>query len=288
MTSVPPSDQQLAKVRWPLKSAVLGKDSGGWRSTGAGEGMEMATVREYTIGDDPRRINWTATARTGSLHVVVPIAERSLSTVVAVDTSGSMATGSFRTKIDTALEAVDTVSKLASRHSDRFELLVVGETVRRTPIRQGKSALKNAETLLETVVASGEGKFSESILRSLRGRPGLLIAVSDWRLDSDREALRLCSELVETIAIRVMDPTELELPNAGLITLQNPESGQQMLLDTGDPSVRERFSLAARELDADYRSKSRGCRLVIDVSTSGAHGGTQVLEQLLQNKRSRR
>ncbi len=288
MTRVPPSDQQLAKVRWPLRSAVSGKESGGWRSTGVGEGMEMATVREYTIGDDPRRINWTATARTGSLHVVVPIAERSLSSVVAVDTTGSMATGSVRTKIETALEVVDTVSKVACRHSDRFELLVAGDSIRRTPIRQGKSALKNAQSILETVVASGEGRFSESILQSLRNRPGLLIAVSDWRLDSDREALKRCSELVETIAIRVVDPTERDLPNAGLITLQNPETGRQMLLDTGDPKVRELFSEAARDLDADFRSKSRLCRMVIEITTAGDHGGAQVLDQLLLNTRRRR
>ena len=268
--------------------AVFGKDSGGWRSTGGGEGMEMATVREYAIGDDPRRINWTATARTGLLHVVVPIAERSLSTLVAIDTTGSMSTGSYRSKIDIALEVADTVSRVASRHSDRFELLVAGDTIRRTPIRQGKGALKYAQAILETVVASGEGRFSESIMRSIHSRPGLLIAISDWRLAADRESLRRCSELVETIAIRVIDPTERELPHSGLITLQNPETGKQILLDTGDHSVRELFSSAARNLDEDFLNKARGCRMIIDVTTSDVHGGIQVLEQLLQNNRRRR
>lgn len=288
MTRVPPSDRQLAKVRWPLRNAVVGKDAGGWRSTGAGEGMELATVREYANGDDPRRINWTATARTGTLHVVVPIAERSLFTVVAVDTTGSMATGSSRSKIDLALEAVDTVARVASRHSDRFELLAVGGTVRRTPTRQGRSALKNAQAILETTVAAGEGQFAESILNSLRGRPGLLIAVSDWRLPGDRLALRQCSELVETIAIRVVDPAERSLPAVGLVTAQNPETGQQMLLDTGDGKLRKLFAAAARELDDDFKLMSSGCRISIEISTSGDHGGTQVLEQLLQNTRRRR
>jgi len=288
VTRVPPSDRQLAKVRWPLRNAVVGKDAGGWRSTGAGEGMELATVREYANGDDPRRINWTATARTGTLHVVVPIAERSLFTVVAVDTTGSMATGSSRSKIDLALEAVDTVARVASRHSDRFELLAVGGTVRRTPTRQGRSALKNAQAILETTVAAGEGQFAESILNSLRGRPGLLIAVSDWRLPGDRLALRQCSELVETIAIRVVDPAERSLPAVGLVTAQNPETGQQMLLDTGDGKLRKLFAAAARELDDDFKLMSSGCRISIEISTSGDHGGTQVLEQLLQNTRRRR
>lgn len=288
MSRVPPSDRQLAKVRWPLRNAVVGKDAGGWRSTGAGEGMELATVREYANGDDPRRINWTATARTGTLHVVVPIAERSLFTVVAVDTTGSMATGSTRSKIDLALEAVDTVARVASRHSDRFELLAVGETVRRTPTRQGRSALKNAQAILGTVVAAGEGRFADAMLNSLRGRPGLLIAVSDWRLPADRQALRQCSELVETIAIRVVDPAERLLPAIGLVTVQNPETGQQMLLDTSDGKLRERFAAAARELDDEFKLMSSGCRIVIEVSTSGDHGGAQVLEQLLQSTRRRR
>lgn len=283
-----PSDRHLARVRWPLRRAVVGKDPGGWRSVGGGEGMELATVREYSNGDDPRRINWTATARTGSLHVVVPVAERSLTTLLALDATGSMSTGTHRSKFEVACEAVDTLTRIATRYSDRFDFVTVNDEVRRVPVKQGRRALLATQDALVATEPRGSEKFAEVLLRAMRSRPGLLIAVSDWRDPDDRAALRHCSALTDMVVVRVVDPAERELPRVGLLTVVDPETGRQMLLDTRDDKLQRIFSEKAAELEADFAAATGACPTVLEVSTDADHGGFQVVQQLLRTTRRRR
>lgn len=286
MNRVGPSDRQLSRVRWPLRNAVIGSDPGTWRAVGAGQGMELATVRDYVTGDDPRRINWTATARTGTLQVVVPVAERALTTLIAIDTSGSMATGIQRTKMSVAIEAAETLSRIATKYSDRLDLFAAGDDVLRAPTRQGKGALYNAQTMLSTLQASGVGQFAINLQESLRKRPGLVIAISDWRTAVDRNALLRCSERTETIAVCVVDSAERVLPEVGLITVEDPETGRQFVLDTSDAKFRSEFGRRAQALTEEFEMSAQGCVALLYVYTDGPHGGMQVIDQL-QNRARR-
>jgi hypothetical protein len=199
-----------------------------------------------------------------------------------------MSTGSTRTKFSVATEAVDTFTRIATRYADRVDLSFVGEGVTRSSSRQGKKALIAAQELILRSHAQGVGSFGHHLNATLRARPGLVIAVSDWRDPMDLEAIRRCTEQVEAIIVRISDPHERELPDVGLLTVEDPESGRQLLLDTSDTRLRERFAQRAAELDERFRDATRQSVLTLELTTSSAHGGRQVLQQILTKTRGRR
>jgi uncharacterized protein (DUF58 family) len=283
-----PDERLLTRLRWPLRQAVLGKDPGGWRSTAGGDGLEIATVREYNPGDDVRRINWTAAARTGRLQVVVPVAERALNSRIVLDASASMTFGSIRSKFDVALEATETLNRIASRHADRVQIIAVNDTVITGTAHQGRAAALGGAALLDRLEAHGNGPLTQVISDASTVRGGLLIVVSDFRDPATRSALQLSCRRGAVIAVVVHDPHEREIPDVGLITVRDPETGQVVQADTSDPVLRERFSEGARQLRDDIAASTSGAVVVVDVCTDGPHGGTQVVTALLAGRKARR
>jgi hypothetical protein len=199
-----------------------------------------------------------------------------------------MSTGSIRTKFAVACEAAETIVRIATRYSDRIDIAFNGAVTARSHARQGKKALIAAQQLITTVSADGRGGFGSHLMSTLRERPGLVIAVSDWRDQSDLDALRRCVEITETIVVRVNDPAEQVLPDVGFVTVEDPETGRQILLDTSDNKFQEQFRTLATDLDERFRAVSRNAALTLELFTDGDHGGRQVVTQLLQSRRGRR
>ncbi len=288
MSRQPPDDRILGKLRWPLRDAVFGKDPGGWRSRSGGDGIELATVREYVSGDDVRRINWTAAARTGQLQVTVPVAERALNTRIVLDTSGSMAFGSMRSKFSVAVEAVETLSRIASRHADRVQLYLADPQARCSGAHQGRSANLAVTALLHDATAQGQGSFAASLAAAPAGHNGLLIAVGDFRDQETRDALVQVCRRVPVLVVVLHDPHERALPDVGGLTLRDPETGRTLTVDTSDRELRGSFAAHADELRIAVLDAARGAIAVIDICTDGPHGGVQVVQSLLAGRRARR
>jgi len=242
-----------------------------------GPGSDMAEARVYNPGeDDVRRMDWAVTARTTIPHVRDVIADRELETWALVDLSPSMHFGTAAMeKRDLAVAAVATLGLLTFRVGDRFGgYILSGGRIQRCPARPGRLALF---ALLRSLMCeeppgsavsadragSGAAVVSQSLAQSItqlaraQRKRGLRVVVSDFIDLSDaagdvgsptswERPMRELATHHQTIAVEVLDPRELDIPNVGVVLLQDPETGELRELNTGDRKVRRRYSLAAR------------------------------------------
>lgn len=228
-----------------------------------GAGSELAGSREYRPGEDEvRRMDWAVTARTTVPHVRVLDADRELTTWLLVDATPSMDFGTAQLeKRELAVAATAAVGFLTAGAGNRLGAHVVGNgPVRRFPARTGREHLLGVlRTLLSLPrgEASGEPPALGAAIAGLnRGafRRGLVVVVSDF-LDglSDEDGarpawerdLRRLAARHQVLAVEVSDPRELELPDVGIITLVDPESGRRREVATGSRRLRERYAAAA-------------------------------------------
>ncbi|MEJ7629705.1 MAG: DUF58 domain-containing protein [Nocardioidaceae bacterium] len=246
-----------------------------------GPGSDMAEARVYNPGeDDVRRMDWAVTARTTIPHVRDVIADRELETWALVDLSPSMHFGTAAMeKQDLAVAAVATLGLLTFRVGDRFGgYILKSGRLQRWPARPGRHALF---ALLRSLMreeagpagggppasgraadvgpSGGSQSLAQSITQLARSqrKRGLRVVVSDFidlsdavgGLDSSTTWERPLRELAtrnQTIAVEILDPRELDIPNVGVVLLQDPETGELRELNTGDRKVRRRYSVAAR------------------------------------------
>jgi uncharacterized protein (DUF58 family) len=231
-----------------------------------GPGTDVGEARLYRPGeDDVRRIDWNVTARTTVPHVRDVIADRELETWALVDMSASMDFGTVRLeKRDLAVAAVATVGFLTFRLGDRFGGYVLRDgRLRRWPARAGRLALYGLlRSLLAEPRAGREERSADladaitSVARSQRKR-GLRVVVSDFLDLSDasddpdsppawERSMRQLAARHQALAVEIIDPRELDLPNVGVVSLVDPESGEVRQLNTGRRAVREAYSRASR------------------------------------------
>jgi uncharacterized protein (DUF58 family) len=253
--------------------------AGDYRSAILGDGTELAQVRPYVAGDDDvRRIDWNVTARTGVPHVRVHLAERVLVTWLVLDTSASMHFGTAdRRKADVAEGVAVAVGHVATRRGNRLGLVTFGDERPRTfPPRQGRVGLLGLlSALRDSSDAGGIGPTSlgEALHRTagLARQRSAVIVVSDFRGPRDwrRPLLELAGKH-DVIAVEIRDPREQALPNAGVLWLVDPETGQQLRADTRNERLRARFAAAAAAERAELARalSGAGARHVV-LTTSG-------------------
>ena len=257
---------------------VEGLLAGDHRSALLGSGTELAQVRPYVPGDDPRQIDWNVTARTGQPHVRVQLAERVMVTWLVLDTSLSMNFGTAdRRKADVAEGVALAVGHVATRRGNRLGIVTFGDDDPRSePPRQGRSGLIGLLLALrghEDGSASGATSLGEAFLRTgaLATQRSLVVVVSDWRGTPDwRRPLLQLAGRHDVIAVEIRDPREQELPNVGDLWLVDPETGEQLRVDTRDSRLRSRYAAAAEEERSGLARTlaSQGVRHVV-LSTQG-------------------
>jgi uncharacterized protein (DUF58 family) len=248
-------DQLLRALELTIGRRVEGLLAGDHRSTLLGRGSELAQVRPYEPGvDDVRQIDWNVTARTNEPHVRVQLAERVLVTWLALDTSPSMTFGTAdRRKADVALGVALALGHAASARGNRVGLVSFGGSETLTPPRQGRAGLVGLMVALRE-----EGGFDRSSpsslgpalrrLAAVSHQRALVAIVSDFRGPRDwRRPLLQLAGRHEVVAVEVRDPREQELRPAGTLWLVDPESGDQLQVDTNDGKLRERFAAAAAD-----------------------------------------
>jgi uncharacterized protein (DUF58 family) len=248
-------DALLRALDVTIGRRVEGLLAGDYRSVLLGPGTELAQIRPYAPGDDPRQLDWNVTARTGQAHVRVQLAERVMVTWLVLDTSPSMQFGTAdRRKADVAEGVALAVGHVATRRGNRLGIVTFGGADPRSePPRQGRGGLIGLLRTLrveEDAEPSGATSLGEAFLRTgaLARQRSLVVVVSDFRGPFDwRSPLLQLAGRHDVIAVEVRDPREEELPNVGDLWLVDPETGDQLRVDTRDAKLRSRFATAAAE-----------------------------------------
>ncbi|MFY1671187.1 DUF58 domain-containing protein [Plantactinospora sp. WMMB334] len=229
-----------------------------------GAGSELHGSREYRPGEDEvRRMDWAVTARTGVPHVRQVDADRELTTWMLVDATPSMDFGTAEwEKRELAVAATAAIGHLTARFGNRLGGHVLdADGIRRFPARTGREHLLGLLHILLATPRGPAGSRPPALAQALAGlgraapRRGLVVVVSDWLdgLPADEggtpdweRAVRRLAVRHQVLAVEVTDPRELELPDVGLITLVDPESGRRREVSTGSRRLRERYAAAAR------------------------------------------
>lgn len=246
----------LHRLDWEVIRRLDGLLQGDYRTLFYGVGIDFADLREYQPEDDIRHIDWNVTARMNTPFVREYVEDRELTAWFLLDRSLSMGFGpTDRPKELVLTEFVMTLARLLTRNGNRVGAILYNNTVERTIAPRGgrNQVLRLAHYLLQPPVNSGATTdltgLIHAALNSIKRR-SLIILVSDFISEPGWERpLPLLSRRHELVAIRLWDPREVELPDAGIIVMEDAETGDQLFVDTSDPVFRRRFSevVQARE-----------------------------------------
>ena len=259
--------KQVGRIRVVTKRLVDEHLAGEYHSVFKGHGIEFDEVREYTPGDDIRAIDWNVTARMGHPFVRRYCEERELTIVFLVDISGSQVFGSRRrSKAELAAEVTCMLALSAIQNQDKIGLILFSDRVEQCiPPRKGRTA---AMRLVREVLAAEETRHGTDIAGALRflnrvqKKRAVVVLISDFLDDGYERELRVTARRHDVIACRVSDPLEESLPDVGVIELEDPESGELLLVDTGSAALRESFQSQAQGESAAIREMFR--KLSID------------------------
>ncbi|MCB9547147.1 MAG: DUF58 domain-containing protein [Myxococcales bacterium] len=254
--------KEIRRIEIVTRRLVNQQMAGQYHSVFKGQGMSFDEVRQYALGDDPRRIDWNVTARTGDPYVKTFVEERELTVLIVVDMSGSMAFGTqgdSKRRVAARLAAMMAFS--AIKNGDRVGLVAFADSVERyTPPQKGrKHVLRIIDEILSfDPVGSGTNlrEALEFVGRVTR-RKSVVLLISDF-LDSDYErALHVTARRHDLIPMTVVDPAERVLPDLGLVMFEDAESGRLIAFDTGSASVRAGYQAHQIEQqddrDEDFR-----------------------------------
>lgn len=254
--------KQVARIRVITTRLVDEHLSGEYHSVFKGRGMEFDEVREYTAGDDVRSIDWNVTARMGHPFVKRYREERELTVIFLVDISGSQVCGSSqRSKAELAAEITSVLALSAIKNQDKVGLILFSDRIEKSiPPRKGRTA---AMRLVREVLAAEETRHGTDIaaaLRFLNGvqkRRAVVFLISDFLDHSYQSELRVAARRHDLICCPVSDPWERVLPDLGLIEVEDPETGELMLVDTSSRGVREHYAEDAQASHDGLLSKFR-------------------------------
>ncbi len=221
--------------------------SGEYHSVFKGRGMEFSEVREYQVGDDIRTIDWNVTARYGHPYVKIYEEERELTVILMVDASSSGEFGTFeRMKGEIAVEICALLAFSAIKNNDKVGLIIFTDKVEKfVPPRKGKSHV--LRVLRELLYFKPEDRMTDisaalDYFNRVIRRRSVVFLVSDFISKNYERALRIANKKHDIVAIHIVDPREMELPNIGYVELEDAETGEQILLDTTDKEVRRLFA----------------------------------------------
>jgi len=246
---------QIKQIHISTSYLVNDAMAGEYASAFKGRGMEFEEVREYQPGDDVRNIDWKVTARTGKPFVKEHREERELTIFLMVDLSASGHFGSdLKLKKELMAEVAAILAFLASRNNDKLGMMIFTTEVERfIPPKKGRSHVWRVIQEILTFEPKHKGTNLEGALEyagHLLRKKTVLFLLSDFIAQGYEQALTLASKRHDITAVRVRDPREEELPNVGMICLEDAETGEEMLVDTSDKRVREHFRKQSEEMYA--------------------------------------
>jgi len=246
--------KQVRRIEISTRGLVNEVFSGEYHSVFKGRGMNFAEVREYQYGDDIRNIDWNVTARAGSPFVKIYEEERELTVMLLVDVSASGDFGTReRMKAELGVEICALLAFSAIKNNDKVGLIVFSDHVEKfVPPRKGRRHV--LRVLRELLYHEPEGRGTDvtaalEYLANIQRKRAVVFLVSDFRDEGFEKALSVASRRHDLIAVRLGDLREQELPPLGFLELEDPESGERVVVNTSSAA----FRLAFRE-ESDRRT----------------------------------
>lgn len=279
--------------RLELKAKRLVKETfaGDYHSSFKGQGLDFDEFREYQHGDEIRFIDWNVTARLGTPFIRKFREERELSAVLAVDISASMDYGSRRlSKREMAAEVAALLAFSARDNGDKVGLLLFAhEPILYLPPAKGtKHILRCIREILATPAERGQANFplaTKVLMKSVRQK-SLIFLLSDFIGGEFSKSLAILSQKHELVALQIYDPAERELPTVGKVTLVDPETGYERVVNTSNSNVRMAFSKLSRRHRESVAKVLQ--RYNIDSADIGNHRDPFLALHTLFQRRSKR
>ncbi len=267
MTRAP--DRLLRRLEWQVVRRLDGRLQGAYRTVFRGTGIDFADIRVYTPEDDVRHIDWNVTARLDEPHVRQYTEDREVTAWLVLDQSASMRFGAPDQGKDTVLgELAVCLARLFAQGGNKVgAILFDNQRQRVIPARTGRThVLYLAHQITKPLDGGTDGRTTDlaAMLRlaaSTVRRRSLIFVISDFISDVDWEpALTRLTIRHEVVALRVVDPMELDLPGFGLVLVEDAETGEQLLADMSDPLFQRRFRVEvdAREIAVDSAMRRAG------------------------------
>jgi uncharacterized protein (DUF58 family) len=250
-----------------LKTSILveGLSAGEHRSLFKGQGIEFSEIREYVPGDDIRTIDWKVTARLNRPYIKDFSEERDQRYYFLIDGSASGSFGSQISKAQRILEVTASLMFAAQKQHEQIGLCIFTDRIEQyIPARRGRRHLLALLNALIAYTPHPGGTDLAAVLKQftpLVKRQSSVIIISDFFTEDPAPALSILRLHHEVSAIRVTDPREHELPDCGLMMFEDEESGEQLLVDTSDPAIRERYRLATEAATNVFSNMCRRCRV---------------------------
>jgi uncharacterized protein (DUF58 family) len=310
-------DQLLRRSRWPVLRRLGFHPGGDERSSLRGAGLEYSDVREYQAGDDPRTIEWNITARSDRPYVRESLPDRGLDAWLLVDVTRSLDWGTARClKRQLALEFSAVVGQLLIGRGNRVGALLFDDRVRSIiPPSAGRTALLELIARMERATngqefpspvggghgpqfpspsGGGQGGGSTDLARALTEagrlirRPSMMVLISDFMTPGGwQQPLSSLAIRHEVVAVWITDPREGEIPDVGVVTFEDPESGEQILVDTRSAHLRARFQNAAAAQRETIRADLRRARAAVAELSTAAELVPQLVAFIKQREAQR-
>lgn len=257
------SEQLLRELEWTVIRRLDGLLQGDYRTLWRGAGVDLADLREYQHHDDVRHIDWNVTARLQQPYVRQFLEDRDMSAWFLLDLSGSVDFGSLDvTKLAVSAGFVATLARVITRHGNRVGALLYGSQV--DGMLPPRASRLHVLELLQRMRAprpkaaagsvNGGGTALADLLKAADGtiqRRSLVFVVSDFISQPGwQQALGRLARRHDVVAVRLWDPLEMALPDVGLVTLEDAETGEQLFVDGSDPGFRQRYAAIAEEQEA--------------------------------------
>ncbi|MFI6295916.1 DUF58 domain-containing protein [Nonomuraea sp. NPDC050790] len=252
------TEKLLLRLEWKVVRRLDGRLQGAHRTAHRGAGIDFTGLRAYTDGDDARHIDWNVTARLDEPHLRVFTEDRELTVWLVLDRSASMAAGRpGRGKHDVLAELALVLARLFGRGGNRVGAVLYDAGSLRVvpPGTSRRHALRIGAELARTAEARGTATTDLAEMLDAAGRlarrRALVVVLSDFIGEGDWErSLQRLARRHEVVALRITDTADDVLPQAGLIVVEDAETGEQLVVDSADPLLRVRFRAAVDERDA--------------------------------------
>jgi len=241
--------RKVRQIEISIRGVVNEVFAGEYHSVFKGRGMEFAEVREYQAGDDVRSIDWNVSARMNHPYVKVYDEERELTVMILFDASSSESFGSRnQMKGDLAIEISALLASSAIRNNDKVGLIIFSDKIEKFVVpRKGRKHVFRVIRELLYFASSGEVKSSSQtdiataleFMNQILKRRATVFLISDFLAEGFERDLQIANRRHDLVAIRIIDPLEEQLPDIGLIELEDVETGETVLLDTSYNEIRE-------------------------------------------------
>ncbi|HEY8506595.1 MAG TPA: DUF58 domain-containing protein [Gemmataceae bacterium] len=269
--------RQFRRLQIRARRVVQSLLEGQYHSVFKGSGLSFEDVREYQPGDDVRSIDWNVTARIGHPFVKRFVEERELTVLLVADLSGSQRFGSaLQSKRSVMGELAALIAFSAVSNNDRVGLIAGGDAVERF-VPPGKGPRHTLRVLRDVLFFEPQSPGTSlrgllDFLNRVQRRRAIVFLFSDFLDTGYENAFRIAGRFHDLIAVCVRDPREEELPDVGLVQLQDAETGRQWLADTADAKLRAAFAAQGRKRREDLRRLARSAQVdLIEAATDGGH-----------------